>query len=264
MPSVPCPTSPRSVPIPQHQIAIGCARLLMLSTAETPPPPPSWQHHRKTPLYLNPFLSIENPTRKVAVSRRKHQKSRRGCTTCKRRHIRCDEEYPRCRNCIKHQSPCAYPDAHHEASADFGIGAAPEVLSSVHELAASSDGDLGNESDFVPVSPPLDHGFGLEPAKWEMSPRSLDPYLAATIPITVAQREELIFCKLPPILPKIKSLSGEEIGEVLLGHRYLCNQSLGKSLRFQWLTLAVCSIQIPNTSSLSPCQYPPFGKHGIV
>ncbi|KAL1302796.1 hypothetical protein AAFC00_003137 [Neodothiora populina] len=43
-------------------------------------------------------------------SRRSHTKSRTGCKTCKRRHIRCDETFPQCcsRNCTKHQVRCDY------------------------------------------------------------------------------------------------------------------------------------------------------------
>ncbi|KAF2124800.1 hypothetical protein P153DRAFT_301348 [Dothidotthia symphoricarpi CBS 119687] len=43
-------------------------------------------------------------------SRRSHTKSRKGCKTCKRRHIRCDETFPQCRNCTKHQVRCDYMD----------------------------------------------------------------------------------------------------------------------------------------------------------
>ncbi|KAF2764131.1 hypothetical protein EJ03DRAFT_40569 [Teratosphaeria nubilosa] len=41
-------------------------------------------------------------------SRRSHTKSRKGCKTCKRRHIRCDETFPQCKNCTKHQVRCDY------------------------------------------------------------------------------------------------------------------------------------------------------------
>lgn len=43
--------------------------------------------------------------------RRSHTKSRKGCETCKRRHIRCDENFPQCRNCTKHNCRCPYMDA---------------------------------------------------------------------------------------------------------------------------------------------------------
>jgi hypothetical protein len=39
-----------------------------------------------------------------------HTKSRKGCDTCKRRHIRCDENFPQCRNCTKHKIRCPYND----------------------------------------------------------------------------------------------------------------------------------------------------------
>ncbi|KAJ5614631.1 hypothetical protein N7528_008285 [Penicillium herquei] len=42
--------------------------------------------------------------------RKSHTKSRNGCKTCKRRHIRCDESFPQCRNCTKHNCRCDYQD----------------------------------------------------------------------------------------------------------------------------------------------------------
>ncbi|KAH8661042.1 hypothetical protein BGZ61DRAFT_369779 [Ilyonectria robusta] len=42
--------------------------------------------------------------------RRSHTKSRKGCDTCKRRRIRCDESFPQCRNCTKHKIRCPYND----------------------------------------------------------------------------------------------------------------------------------------------------------
>lgn len=43
--------------------------------------------------------------------RRSHTKSRKGCDACKRRHIRCDENFPQCRNCTKHKVRCPYNDS---------------------------------------------------------------------------------------------------------------------------------------------------------
>ncbi|KAG5660215.1 hypothetical protein KAF25_003737 [Fusarium avenaceum] len=43
-------------------------------------------------------------------NRRSHTKSRMGCLTCKRRHIRCDESYPQCQNCTKHKVKCSFHD----------------------------------------------------------------------------------------------------------------------------------------------------------
>ncbi|RKK06672.1 hypothetical protein BFJ68_g17753 [Fusarium oxysporum] len=43
-------------------------------------------------------------------NRRSHTKSRVGCLTCKRRHIRCDENYPQCQNCTKHKVKCSFHD----------------------------------------------------------------------------------------------------------------------------------------------------------
>ncbi|KAI8712151.1 hypothetical protein NCS52_01312600 [Fusarium sp. LHS14.1] len=42
------------------------------------------------------------------MQRCRHKKSRKGCFECKRRHIRCDEGRPICRNCITAQRKCEY------------------------------------------------------------------------------------------------------------------------------------------------------------
>jgi len=41
-------------------------------------------------------------------TRKSRGKSKTGCATCKRRHIRCDEAHPKCRNCVIHKSECEY------------------------------------------------------------------------------------------------------------------------------------------------------------
>ncbi|EEU46624.1 uncharacterized protein NECHADRAFT_38914 [Fusarium vanettenii 77-13-4] len=41
--------------------------------------------------------------------RRFHRRSKNGCQTCKRRHVRCDEQKPLCTNCLQTGSECIYP-----------------------------------------------------------------------------------------------------------------------------------------------------------
>ncbi|KAH8821976.1 hypothetical protein F5884DRAFT_828139 [Xylogone sp. PMI_703] len=43
-------------------------------------------------------------------TRRSHQKSRRGCLTCKRRHVKCDEGGPPCNRCKTRGTTCEYGD----------------------------------------------------------------------------------------------------------------------------------------------------------
>lgn len=42
------------------------------------------------------------------ATRRPHAKSRRGCVTCKSRHVRCDEGGPPCNRCLVRGTPCEY------------------------------------------------------------------------------------------------------------------------------------------------------------
>ncbi|KAK8158007.1 hypothetical protein BKA80DRAFT_291393 [Phyllosticta citrichinensis] len=61
-------------------------------------------------------------------SRRSHTKSRKGCKTCKKRHIRCDETFPQCRNCTKHQVRCDYNDNPNSAAPDSPKAQGPNLL----------------------------------------------------------------------------------------------------------------------------------------
>ncbi|KAH8700720.1 hypothetical protein BGW36DRAFT_374845 [Talaromyces proteolyticus] len=40
--------------------------------------------------------------------RRSHRKSRTGCIQCKQRRVKCDEQVPRCQNCISRNTGCSY------------------------------------------------------------------------------------------------------------------------------------------------------------
>ncbi|KAK4235021.1 hypothetical protein C8A03DRAFT_37150 [Achaetomium macrosporum] len=42
------------------------------------------------------------------TKRRAHKKSRNGCKECKRRHIKCDERWPSCSNCVTTERQCSY------------------------------------------------------------------------------------------------------------------------------------------------------------
>ncbi|OAL53740.1 Upc2 protein [Pyrenochaeta sp. DS3sAY3a] len=42
--------------------------------------------------------------------RRTHHKSKKGCTECKKRHIKCDEGWPQCANCISTLRSCSFQD----------------------------------------------------------------------------------------------------------------------------------------------------------
>jgi hypothetical protein len=43
------------------------------------------------------------------IPRKGHTKSRRGCYSCKRRRIKCNERHPDCNHCIKAGLQCEYP-----------------------------------------------------------------------------------------------------------------------------------------------------------
>ncbi|KAH8703130.1 hypothetical protein BGW36DRAFT_368863 [Talaromyces proteolyticus] len=62
------------------------------------------------PQYLSNVFDTQNleEVREKPPSRRKrpHQKSRNGCSNCKRRKVKCDEGYPSCKRCIQREDTC--------------------------------------------------------------------------------------------------------------------------------------------------------------
>ncbi|CAN3373444.1 hypothetical protein DIURU_000373 [Diutina rugosa] len=62
--------------------------------------------------------------------RRKHRKSKFGCSECKRRHVKCCESTPRCKNCVRHRTKCCYPPdkPQSEPEAELPDKEAPEVV----------------------------------------------------------------------------------------------------------------------------------------
>ncbi|GJC95664.1 C6 transcription factor [Colletotrichum higginsianum] len=61
--------------------------------------------------------------------RKFHRRSKNGCTTCKQRHVRCDERKPLCTNCLQTGKDCIYP----ESEPDHDSRAASESVASEAE-----------------------------------------------------------------------------------------------------------------------------------
>ncbi|KAI0483580.1 hypothetical protein F4859DRAFT_404200 [Xylaria cf. heliscus] len=61
----------------------------------------------------DPTCRVENPGKK-----RPHYKSRRGCLACKRRRVKCDEQFP-CSNCSKGHERCIHSKAAKGSSAEL-------------------------------------------------------------------------------------------------------------------------------------------------
>lgn len=92
-------------------------------------------------------------------SRRSHTKSRKGCKTCKRRHIRCDESYPQCRNCTKHHVRCDYLDATTpdlESSISSARTSPTPAVGSEENLSSYYPSDASYASDFSYILPTED------------------------------------------------------------------------------------------------------------
>ncbi|KAI5950404.1 UPC2 [Candida margitis] len=56
----------------------------------------------------SPSELTKKPSKASTGKRKYHQKSRHGCSTCKRRRVKCDEQKPLCGNCVKLSLECGY------------------------------------------------------------------------------------------------------------------------------------------------------------
>ncbi|KAJ5082221.1 hypothetical protein N7532_011264 [Penicillium argentinense] len=71
-------------------------------------------------------------------SRRSHTKSRKGCLECKRRHVKCDEELPKCTLCKKRKLECSYPPSQSDLDSSHGSPSARDGS----ETGPRTPGDL--------------------------------------------------------------------------------------------------------------------------
>ncbi|KAI2612310.1 uncharacterized protein GGS25DRAFT_512843 [Hypoxylon fragiforme] len=87
--------------------------------------------------------------------RKFHRRSRNGCSTCKTKHIRCDERKPLCTYCLRHGGECGYPDeenaaeARHRLKSRMGSGEPHESTEPCQRLVGTSLNDqfLGTSYD---------------------------------------------------------------------------------------------------------------------
>ncbi|KAF2276872.1 uncharacterized protein EI97DRAFT_352347, partial [Westerdykella ornata] len=70
--------------------------------------------------------------------RRYHSKSRLGCTQCKRRHIKCDENRPACANCTTSQLQCIYTAPAQHSAVPTENGSPPTKAASPQPLQSTS------------------------------------------------------------------------------------------------------------------------------
>lgn len=67
---------------------------------------------------IDPLLSLDQQQQQIRnpnPKRRKHNRVRTGCFTCRKRKKKCDEHQPNCENCIRNKLKCQYPSQWNEA-----------------------------------------------------------------------------------------------------------------------------------------------------
>lgn len=76
------------------------------------------------------------------MARKSHTKSRSGCVECKRRHLKCDEGRPICRNCTFSQRKCSYAPfskTQDDQETRLGSNIAPATPSAISQVGSTPD-----------------------------------------------------------------------------------------------------------------------------
>ena len=129
------------------------------------------------------------------ATRRKHKKSRKGCLTCKRRHVRCDENVPRCFNCSRGNRPCSYEAQEHDDGSRV-IPLDDEDPEIIPATITEQSGNTPNSNLSSKINSPERTSNDLKATpKRKLSTESLDPYGASSVRLTPSMREQLNYCK---------------------------------------------------------------------
>ena len=121
------------------------------------------------PLETMMLGTAPQPSTPAERKRRHHHRSRNGCFSCKQKHMRCDEDKPICRNCLKNGSRCGYARVESSCTVQPHIVSAPKQVTSNSLLCAylkvpTTSGGVNPSSDpssYTPPSP-LTSAFGVE------------------------------------------------------------------------------------------------------
>lgn len=119
-------TYPAPPPAPPHSNPVSQYETPLLTYSRWPPSHPA-PHLQASPSVAFPFPASDQGGQ-IKKKRRRIHRSRRstgGCYTCRKRHVKCDENHPICANCAKSNRNCVYPDKKPESEATTPKSNAP-------------------------------------------------------------------------------------------------------------------------------------------
>ncbi|KAF4631502.1 hypothetical protein G7Y89_g6632 [Cudoniella acicularis] len=96
------------------------------------------------------------------AARKPHRKSRAGCMTCKKRHVKCGEERPNCHNCLEYDLDCRFLQT-----------AAVSLKEPLKESLSSDSSSSANDLSRIPV-PAAGIGANLNPGSDDLEVSDLE------------------------------------------------------------------------------------------
>ncbi|OCK85355.1 hypothetical protein K432DRAFT_413347 [Lepidopterella palustris CBS 459.81] len=155
------------------------------------------------------------------IPRKGHTKSRRGCFSCKKRRIKCNEQLPECHHCAKAGLSCEYPankiQAIQRSHPPQGALGPPDGM----RLKC-------NPGNFSMSDMRLFHHFLI--TAYPHLPVGSDKIWVTVIPSFAHNYEYLIHSLLALSASHLDAVSNANVAEEALSHRFLAIQSLNKAL----------------------------------
>ncbi|KAF0327600.1 sterol uptake control protein 2 [Colletotrichum asianum] len=142
------------------------------------------------------------------MNRRAHKKSRNGCVECKRRHIKCDETRPKCKNCTIIERECVYRTPP-PAAVPAAVPAVASGIGGTEGGAETLQSGPSTPSNTAGCSPFADGSSGT-PAQQQQQQQGVsplafpDPSVIRSGPqVNMDHMELLLTFKLEPIIPEL-------------------------------------------------------------
>ncbi|KAF2491020.1 hypothetical protein BU16DRAFT_141498 [Lophium mytilinum] len=162
--------------------------------------------------------SVSSPVARRPIPRKGHTKSRRGCFNCKRRRIKCNENYPECNHCNKAGLDCEYPANIIQAAQRLNQPPAPKDAVTLRSTP-------GN---FTMSDMRLFHHFLI--TAYPHLPVGADKIWITVIPSFAHNYEFLIHSILALSASHLDAVSSANVAEEALSHRILAMKSLNDAL----------------------------------
>lgn len=170
------------------------------------------------------------------IPRKGHTKSRRGCFNCKRRRIKCNENYPNCSHCVKAGLRCEYPT---------------NIIQNSQRSPSPQDAVQlrSTPGTFTMSDMRLFHHFLI--TGYPHLPVGADKIWITVIPSLAHNYEYLIHSILALAASHLDAISSANVGAEALSHRVIAVRSLNEALSHPAQSRSECDARMAAALALA-------------